>query len=104
MKYAALKARVAAAERRVGEHLDAAGHQAATMRGTARDAVTPLRLLGGGAIAGFFVGWINPVKRVAVLPSLLRLATTVPSVLAAVEPWLAPLRAAAAAVEDPSDE
>ena len=94
MKYAALKARVAAAERRVGEHLDDAGRQVATMQATVKEAVTPARILVGGLLGGLLTGWLRPLKRARVLPSLVRFAAGVPSLLAAVEPLLAPLRQA----------
>ncbi|MCX7557130.1 hypothetical protein OS187_09910 [Xanthomonadaceae bacterium JHOS43] len=93
MKYRALKARVAAAERRVGEHLDDAGRQIAVMRATTEQSMTPLRIIGSGFVGGFLIGWIRPVKHAAALPSLIRLLTGIPPLLLAIEPWLQPRRA-----------
>lgn len=92
MKYHALKARVAAAERRVGEHLDDAGRQIATMRTTTRESLTPTRIVVAGVLSGFLLGWLRPVKHAAALPSLIRLIAGVPPLLAAIEPLLGALR------------
>ncbi len=100
MNYRALKARVAAAERRVGEHLDDAGRQAAVMRTTTKQSLTPTRLIVAGVLSGFLIGWLRPVKHAAALPNLIRLLAGVPPLLAAIEPWLGPLRGAAQANEE----
>lgn len=92
MKYAALKARVAAAERRVGEHLDDAGRQIGVMRTTTKQSLTPTRLVVAGLLGGFLIGLLRPVKHAAAIPSLVRLLTGVPALLAAVEPWVGILR------------
>ena len=88
MKYSALKARVAAAERRVGEHLDDAGRQIGVMRTTTKQSLTPTRLVVAGLLGGFLIGLQRPVKHAAALPSLVRLLAGVPSLLAALEPLL----------------
>lgn len=92
MKYRSLKARVVAAERRVGEHLDDAGRQITTMRRTVDQAMTPARIVVGGLVCGVLVGWLRPFRHVRMLPSLLSVATSVPSLMAAIEPFLAPIR------------
>lgn len=92
MKYHALRARVAAAERRVGEHLDDAGRQIGVMRTTTKQSLTPTRLVVAGLIGGFLIGVLRPVKHAAAIPSLVRLLAGVPPLLAAIEPWLGGLR------------
>lgn len=102
MKYRALKARVAAAERCVGEHLGGAGERVGTMRATVRQSMTPVRILVGGLATGLIVGWLRPLRHAAVLPSLIRVAASVPGLMASLEPLLAPIRQGmrAAAEED----
>lgn len=95
MNYRALKARVAAAERRVGEHLDEAGHQAVLMHATTRQSLTPARLVVAGLLGGFLIGVLRPVKHAAAIPSLIRMLAGVPPLLAAIEPLLNLLREAA---------
>ncbi len=88
MKYRALKARVAAAERRVGAHLDDAGRQIGVMRATTKQSLTPTRLVVAGLLGGFLLGVLRPVKHAAAVPSLIRLLAGVPPLLLAIEPWL----------------
>ena len=102
MKYRALKARVAAAERRVGEHLADAGDRVGTMQGTVKQAMTPARILGAGLVGGLLMGWLRPMRVAAALPPLLKIAASMPGLLASLEPLLAPIRQGmqAAAEED----
>lgn len=104
MKYHALKARVAAAERRVGAHLDDAGRQIGVMRTTTKHALTPARLVVAGALGGFLIGLLRPVKHAAAIPSLVRLLAGVPPLLAAIEPWLGAMREASRAPSTGRDE
>ena len=92
MNYRALKARVAAAERRVDAHLDDAGRQIGVMRSTTKQSLTPTRLVVAGLLGGFLIGVLRPVKHAAALPSLVRMLASVPPLLAAMEPWLGMLR------------
>lgn len=104
MKYRALKARVAAAERRVGEHLDDAGRQIGVMRTTAKQSLTPTRLVVAGLLGGFLIGLLRPVKHAATIPSLVRFLAGMPPLLAALEPLLGALREPARAPSSERDE
>ena len=80
MKHADLQRRVLAAERRLAEHIAASRQQVASLRSDAREAVTPARIVLGGAIGGFMLGLAAPLSRlggVTSLPKLLQVATGV---------------------------
>lgn len=75
MKHSELQRRVLAAERRLAERLaESQGHVQA-LKHDARAAVTPVRIVLGGLLAGFALGLAAPLKRIASAPRLLQVAT-----------------------------
>ena len=75
MKHSELQRRVLAAERRLAERLAESRGHVQTLRHDARVAVTPVRIVLGGLLAGFALGLAAPLKRIAGAPRLLQVAT-----------------------------
>lgn len=95
MNYRALKARVAAAERRVDTHLSAAVRNLDHAGQTTRASVTPLRIVVVGVIGGFFIGRLRPLHGAQRLPHVFRVAMALLPMLESLAPLMAGLRAVA---------
>ena len=82
MKHRELQRRVQAAERCLAERLAESRGHVASLKHDTREAVTPLRIIGGGLLGGFTMGLAAPLSRlggIASLPKLLQLGTSVVS-------------------------
>lgn len=75
MKHRELQRRVLAAERRLAERIAESQTQVQTLRSEARSAITPTRIVLGGAVTGFALGLAAPAKHIASLPRLFQVAT-----------------------------
>ncbi|MEZ5545547.1 MAG: hypothetical protein R3F10_10235 [Lysobacteraceae bacterium] len=95
MNHRALKARVAAAERRVDAHLSAAVRNLDHVGVTTRASATPLRIVVAGLLGGFLIGKLRPLRGAQRVPGLFRAAAALVPMLDAFGPLMAGLRAAA---------
>ncbi len=95
MNHRALKARVAAAERRVDAHLSAAVRNIDQAGQTTRASATPLRIVVAGLLGGFLIGKLRPLRGAARLPNLFRAAAALMPLFDTLAPLLAGLRVVA---------
>lgn len=88
MSHRELRARAQAAEQCLQAHLDGAATQAQAIGATARQAVTPVRILVAGFVAGALSGWVRPARAAASASRVLRLLRATPVLYATLAPWL----------------
>lgn len=95
MTYKALKTRVEAAEDVLGRQIDQTQASWYRLRNVAGESFTPGRILGTGALTGFLVGFVAPWARMGGTLRIVELATSVASLIGALQ--------AQAAAEEASD-
>lgn len=94
MNHRTLKARVAAAERRVDEHLSAAVQSIDRAGQTTRAAATPLRIIVTGLLGGYLIGRLRPMRGAQGLPNVFRAAMALVPLFDTLAPLVAGLREA----------
>ena len=99
MKHRELQRRVLAAERRLAERLAESHEHVQTLKQDARAAVTPVRIVLGGLLAGFALGLAAPLKRIANAPRLFQIATGILGFVNALRVQDAAVQTEAAAAE-----
>lgn len=92
MKHAELKARVAAAELELARRLDNVSTQNAQLQHNVRASITPARILAGGVLTGFAIGWVRPLNGVSKTAALVHMLRAVPTWGSTLEPLLAMLQ------------
>jgi hypothetical protein len=95
MNHRALKARVAAAERRVDAHLSAAVQSIEHAGQTTRAAATPMRIIVTGLLGGYLIGRLRPMRGTRQLPNLFRATMALVPLFDTFAPLMAGLRDAA---------
>lgn len=97
MSYKAMRARTDAAERAFEQSLAEVENHWRDLKDTTRDSMTPLRILGSGVLAGWLIGIAAPLARIKGGTRLVELATSVMTMMGAVEAREAALHATEAA-------
>lgn len=85
MSYKAMRTRAEAAERAFEQSLAQVEDDWRDLKGTTRDAMTPLRILGTGVLAGWLTGIAAPLSRIQGGARLVQLASSLMTMFGAVE-------------------
>jgi hypothetical protein len=85
VSYKAMRIRAEAAERAFEQSLAQVEDDWRDLKGTTRDSMTPLRILGSGVLAGWLTGIAAPLSRIQGGARLVQLASSLMTMFGAVE-------------------